>query len=143
VLLVDTNVLVDVVEDDPQWVEWSLGQLRIQSQVHELAINPVIYSELSLAFDDLEELDGAIHGMDLVFREMPRPALFLAGRAYLAYRRTGGSKRNVLADFFIGAHAAVVGCGILTRDIRRYRNYFPSVPLIAPNGAATARSRNA
>jgi predicted nucleic acid-binding protein len=134
-MLVDTNVLVDVLEDDPKWAEWSLKQLRAQSQVHELAINPVIYAELSLAFESVEALDDAVERMELGFAELPRPALFLAGRAFLKYRREGGTKANVLADFFIGAHAAVLGCGILTRDGRRYRNYFPRVALVEPDGA--------
>jgi predicted nucleic acid-binding protein len=132
VLLVDTNVLIDVLEDDPQWADWSVRQLNAQAQVHELVINPVIYAELSLAFDSVPALDGAIDGMGLAVREVPRPALFLAGRAFLKYRRDGGGKSNVLADFFIGAHAAVSGCGVLTRDARRYRSYFPTVTVIAP-----------
>jgi len=131
-LLVDTNVLLDVLEDDPAWAEWSLHQLRAQAQVHELAINPVIYAELSLAFDSVDTLDTAIAGMGLSFQELPRPALFLAGRAFVKYKREGGTKANVLADFFIGAHAAVQSWGILTRDAKRYRNYFPRVALVAP-----------
>lgn len=131
-LIVDTNVLVDVLEDDPAWADWSERQLRDQSKVHELVINPVIYSELSLAFDSFEALDHVIGAMGLKLLELPRPALFLAGKAFTKYRRSGGGKSNVLADFFIGAHAAVMGCGILTRDGRRYRNYFPTVPLLAP-----------
>lgn len=131
-LIVDTNVLLDVLENDPAWAEWSLRQLRAQSQVHELAINPVIYAELSLAFNSVQALDDALTGMGLGFEELPRPALFLAGRAFVKYRREGGTKGNVLADFFIGAHAAVAGCGILTRDARRYRNYYPRVPLVTP-----------
>jgi predicted nucleic acid-binding protein len=132
VLLVDTNVLIDVLEDDPQWADWSLRQLNAQSQVHELAINPVIYAELSLAFDSVVAFDDALEGMGLAVHDLPRPALFLAGRAFLKYRKQGGAKGNVLSDFFIGAHAAVLGCGILTRDERRYRSYFPTVTLIAP-----------
>jgi len=131
-LLVDTNVLVDVLEDDPHWVEWSLAQLRAQSQIHELLINPVIYAELSLTFSKAEALDAAVDGMGLVLREINRPALFLAGKAFVRYRRKGGKKQNVLADFFIGAQAAVLGCPILTRDTRRYQTYFPSVSLIVP-----------
>lgn len=131
-MLVDTNVLVDVLEDDPAWADWSTRQLRAQAQVHDLFINPVIYSELSLAFDSVEALDKVIEGLGLGFEEIPRPALFLAGRAFVKYRREGGVKANVLADFFVGAHAAVLGCGILTRDARRYRNYFPRVALVAP-----------
>jgi predicted nucleic acid-binding protein len=135
-LLVDTNVLVDVLEDDPSWADWSIGQLRAQAQVHELFINPVIYSELSLAFDSVDAVDETLESLGLGFEEIPRPALFLAGRAFVKYRREGGNKTNVLADFFIGAHAAVLSCGILTRDSRRYRKYFPRVALIAPQGRA-------
>jgi len=131
-LLVDTNVLVDVLEDDTQWVDWSIQQLRAQSKVHPLAINPVIYAELSLTFSTVESLDEAVEGMELLMQEIPRPALFLAGKAFVRYRRDGGIKTNVLADFFIGAHAAVAGCPVLTRDPRRYRSYFPSVTIIAP-----------
>lgn len=131
-LLVDTNVLLDVLEDDPAWADWSVRQLRAQAQVHELFINPVIYSELSLAFDAVKALDEAIEDMGITYQELPRPALFLAGRAYVNYRREGGTKTNVLPDFFIGAHAAVLSCGILTRDGRRYRNYFPRVALVDP-----------
>lgn len=134
-LLVDTNVLVDLLEDDPRWADWSLRQLRAQAQVHQLFINPVIYAELSLIFDSVKELDEAIEGIGLRIEEMPRPALFLAGRAFLKYRRARGTRTNVLADFFIGAHASVLGCGILTRDGRRYRNYFPRVPLVTPDEA--------
>lgn len=131
-ILVDTNVLLDVLEDDPAWAEWSLRQLRAQSQAHDLAINPVIYAELSLAFDSMQALDANVEDMGLIVQEMPRPALFLAGRAFLKYRREGGTRTNVLADFFIGAHAAVQGWDILTRDARRYRSYFPTVALVAP-----------
>jgi hypothetical protein len=133
VILVDTNVVIDVLQDDPAWADWSVRQLRAQSQVHELLINPVVYSELSLAFDSIDDLDRAVEGMGLLFQEAPRAALFLAGRAYLKYRRAGGHKANVLADFFIGAHAAVLQCPILTRDGPRYRNYFPRVALITPD----------
>ncbi|GAA5008098.1 type II toxin-antitoxin system VapC family toxin [Pseudoluteimonas lycopersici] len=132
-LLVDTNVLIDVLENDPAWVDWSIAQLRAQSQVHALAINPVIYAELSLAFDSFEALDAAVAGMELELAEIPRPALFLAGKAFVRYRREGGVRQNVLADFFIGAHAAAQGWPVLTRDVRRYRNYFPTVRLIAPD----------
>lgn len=131
-LLVDTNVLVDVLEDDPEWADWSIGQLRAQSKIHRLAINPVIYSELSLTFSTVEALDQVIDDLGLTLVELPRPALFLAGKAFVRYRRQGGTKSNVLGDFFIGAHAAVSKCPILTRDTRRYASYFPTVKLIAP-----------
>ena len=131
-LLVDTNVLVDVLEDDPQWADWSIQQLRFQSKIHRLVINPIVYSELSLTFSTVEVLDQTIAGLGLAMVEMPKPALFLAGKAFVRYRRQGGTKSNVLGDFFIGAHAAVSGLQILTRDTKRYRSYFPSVVLVAP-----------
>lgn len=131
-LLVDTNVLVDVLEDDPQWADWSIQQLRFQSKIHRLVINPIVYSELSLTFSTVEVLDQTIAGLGLAMIEIPKPALFLAGKAFVRYRRQGGTKSNVLGDFFIGAHAAVSGLQILTRDTKRYRSYFPSVVLVAP-----------
>ena len=131
-LLVDTNVLLDVLEDDPEWARWSLRQLRAQSQVHELAINAVIYAELSLSFDEIEALDECVDHLRLSLLEIPRPALFLAARAYLGYRERRGPKMNVLSDFFIGAHASVLDCAIVTRDARRYRTYFPRVRLVTP-----------
>lgn len=131
-LLVDTNVLVDVLEDDPQWADWSIQQLRFQSKLHKLVINPIIYSELSLTFSTVEALDSTIDGLGVTLLELPKPALFLAGKAFVRYRQQGGTKSNVLADFFIGAHAAVSGFPVLTRDTKRYESYFPSVKLIAP-----------
>jgi len=131
-ILIDTNVLIDVLEDDPQWAEWSVAQLRAHSKIHELGINAIVYAELSLAFERLEELDDAVMRLGLKLLEIPRPALFLAGRAFLAYRKAGGPRSNVLADFLIGAHAAVAGVAILTRDARRYTTYFPAVKLLLP-----------
>lgn len=131
-LLVDTNVLVDVLEDDQEWADWSISQLRAQSKIHRLAINPIIYSELSLTFSTVEGLDKTLDDLGLAMVEIPRPALFLAGKAFVRYRRQGGQKSNVLADFFIGAHAAVSGHPLLTRDTRRYTAYFSGVALIAP-----------
>lgn len=136
-IFVDTNVLVDVLEDDSDWADWSIGQLRDLSQIHDLAINPIVYSELSLTFERVEDLDTVLAELEVKFLEIPREALFLAAKAFLRYRRNGGRKGNVLADFFIGAHAAVAGCPILTRDSGRYRVYFPSVRLVMPaSGAA-------
>lgn len=131
-ILVDTNVLVDVLEDDPQWADWSISQMRDLAKLHDLAINPIIYAELSLAFVAVEELDAAVAELEVKFLDIPRPALFLAGKAFVQYRRRGGMKSNVLSDFFIGAHAAVMSLPILTRDTRRYSGYFNSVELIAP-----------
>lgn len=131
-MLVDTNILVDVLENDPDWADWSVAQLRAQAKVHRLVINPIIYSELSLTFSSAEELDEVLDAMKLHLLELPRPALFLAGKAFIQYRRSGGGKNNVLGDFYIGAHAAVSDLPLLTRDTRRYKNYFPSVKLVAP-----------
>ncbi len=132
-MLVDTNVLVDVLENDPIWADWSIAQLQAQSKVHRLIINPIIYSELSLTFSTFEALNRVLDAMELRMLEIPKPGLFLAGKAFVQYRRNGGVKNNVLGDFFIGAHAAVSGLPLLTRDTRRYKNYFPSVQLVAPD----------
>jgi predicted nucleic acid-binding protein len=131
-LLVDTNVLVDVLQDDPQWADWSIGQLRAQASIHQLTINPIIYAEISLSFSTLEGLDSAVSTLALELRELPRPALFLAAKAFVQYRRRGGSKLQVLPDFFIGAHAAVEGWPLLTRDASRFRSCFPTLEVIAP-----------
>jgi predicted nucleic acid-binding protein len=132
VLLVDTNVLLDIVEHDPEWRDWSAEQLRNQKTVHELVISPVVYAELSPSFSSQHKLDSEVQFIGLRFRELPKSALYLAGIAHRQYRRSGGARESILADFLIGAHAMVLGCGILTRDARRYRNYFPRVPLVAP-----------
>ena len=132
-ILVDTNVVFDVWQDDRIWYQWSAAQLRAQSLIHELAINPVIYAELSVSFESMETLDREIDALELLLREPPRAALFLAGQAFREYRRAGGTRTGVLSDFFIGAHAAVLGCAILTRDAARYRRYFPTVELYTPN----------
>lgn len=131
-MLVDTNILVDVFENDPDWADWSIRQLQAQSKVHRLVINPIIYAELSLTFAAVESLDSVLGAMELRMLDIPKPALFLAGKAFVQYRRSGGVKNNVLGDFFIGAHAAVSGMPILTRDTRRYRTYFPTVTLVSP-----------
>ncbi len=131
-LLVDTNVLLDVLQDDAQWAEWSLAQLRAQAQLHRLTINEVIYAELSLSFTTLAALDAVVERMQLDVAPLPRAALFLVGKAFLQYRRRGGTKTQVLPDFFIGAQAAVNAWPLLTRDVTRYRSYFPTVTLITP-----------
>jgi predicted nucleic acid-binding protein len=131
-LLVDTNVLVDVLQDDPQWADWSISQLRAQASIHQLVINPIVYAEMSLSFLTLEGLDSAVSTLALELREIPRPALFLAAKAYAQYRKRGGSKLQVLPDFFIGAHAAVEGWPLLTRDASRFKTYFPTLEVVAP-----------
>jgi predicted nucleic acid-binding protein len=132
VLLVDTNVLLDIVEHDPEWRDWSAEELRNQKTVHELVISPVVYAELSPSFSSQQKLDSEVQLIGLRFRDLPKSALYLAGVAHQQYRRAGGARESILADFLIGAHAMVLGCGILTRDARRYRNYFPRVPLVSP-----------
>jgi predicted nucleic acid-binding protein len=132
VVLVDTNVLLDVLQNDPQWAEWSQEQLESVSLTDALVINAVIYSELSISFERIEELEAVLAEASLSVESIPREALFLAGKAFFAYGRRRGAKRSVLPDFYIGAHAAVQGFAILTRDVTRYRSYFPSVRLISP-----------
>lgn len=135
-VLVETNVLVDVLERDPQWWKWSIGQMQTLSAIHQLTINAVIYAELAATHTSAAILDQKIATMNLAFEEIPRAAAFLAGKAFVLYRRRGGGKSGVLSDFFIGAHAAVFGYSILTRDPSKYATYFPTVPLIAPRTAA-------
>ena len=131
-ILVDTNVLLDVVTDDPAWADWSQQQLEAAALRDRLAINAVIYAELSIAFEHIEELEATIEQADIGLIEIPRPALYLAGRVFRTYRRRGGVKTGVLPDFFIGAQAAVLQAPLLTRDAARYRTYFPTLELIAP-----------
>lgn len=129
-VLVDTNVLLDVVQDDPDWGDWSQQQLEAASLRGPLAINAVIYAELSMAYERIEDLDRVVRQTGLHELAIPREALFLAGKAFLQYRRRRGGKTGVLPDFFIGAHAAVSGTPILTRDVGRYRTYFPTVEIL-------------
>ena len=131
-VLVDTNVILDVVQDDPVWAEWSQGQLDAWAARDELGINAVIYAELSIAYARIEELEDTVDTAELRLLEIPREALFLAGKAFLAYRKQRGTRTGVLPDFFIGAHAAVMELPLLTRETSRYRTYFPGVALIAP-----------
>ena len=132
-MLVDTNVLIDVLNNEPQWADWSIHQLRVQSKIHVLSINPIIYAELSCTFKKVEDLDEVLQEMGLKFNQIPKPALFLAGKAFQSYRQQGGVKTSILADFFIGAHAAVSRLPVLTRDTQRYQTYFPTVKLVSPN----------
>lgn len=131
-ILVDTNVLLDVFEDDAEWSAWSQDQLDSAIATDSLAINSIIYSELSIGFARIEELDAIVEEASLAIEDIPREALFLAGEAFLRYRRGSGTKRSVLPDFYIGAHAAVMQWTLLTRNVARYRTYFPTVSLIAP-----------
>jgi len=132
VTLIDTNVLLDLVTDDPTWADWSIGQLDAAALRGPLVMNAIVYAELSVRFDKIEVLDAVVHDAGIVVTDIPRPALFLAGRVFQRYRAQGGNRTGVLPDFFIGAHAAVAGLPLLTRDAQRYRTYFPSVDLVTP-----------
>jgi predicted nucleic acid-binding protein len=134
--LVDTNVLLDVVTGDPVWLQWSIAALDAASAGGSIVINPVIYAELSGRYAEIEALDTFVDGVGLELVEFPRASLFLAGKTFGRYRLSGGTRTNVtnvLPDFFIGAQASVLDLPILTRDVRRYRTYFPSVHLITPS----------
>ena len=131
--LVDSNVLLDVFSENEPWVAWSKQQLERAARRGPVFINDVIYAEISLQFAAFEALDAALKEILIDVLPMPRPALFLAGKAFRQYRTAGGLRTGVLSDFFIGAHATVQNIPILTRDVRRYRHYFPAVVLIAPD----------
>lgn len=133
-ILVDTNVLPDVVLKGKTWADWSQHQLETASIHHRLAINPVIYSELSMAFSRIEELERLLADAALAYEAIPREALVLAGKAFMDYRRRRGMRQGVLPEFHIGAHAAVMGWPLLTRDVGRYRSDFPGIQLLAPDG---------
>ena len=131
-ILVDTNVLLDVVTNDPEWAEWSQHQLEAAALRDRLFINSVVYAEVSTSYRRIEEVDAALVTAGVALAEIPRPALFLAGKVFLEYRKRGGRRTGVLPDFFIGAHAAVTRSPLLTRDAARYRTYFPAATLISP-----------
>ena len=130
--LIDTNVLLDLVTNDPVWADWSVRQLDAASLRGPLAIDEVVYAELSVRFATIEALDGVLDDAGVAIEAIPRPALFLAGKVFQRYRAVGGQRTGVLPDFFIGAHAAVTGFSLLTRDARRFRAYFPTIELITP-----------
>lgn len=134
-LLVDTNVILDVVQEHPEWRTWSQEQLEAASGRYTLIVNPVIYAELSIGYRRIEELETMLARGGFRLEPLPREALFLAGKAFLKYRRRGGGGTGVLPDFFIGAHAVVAGVPLLTRDMRRYSTYFPDLVLICPEAA--------
>lgn len=132
VTLVDSNVLLDVLTADPKWESWSGTALATALDEGSVAINPIIYAEVSVGFDRIEALEEALPTTHFVRDPLPYSAGFVAGKAFIAYRRRGGSKPTPLPDFYIGAHAALAGYRLLTRDARRYRTYFPRLPLVAP-----------
>jgi predicted nucleic acid-binding protein len=131
-VMLDSNVLLDVLTEDPAWFEWSSRTLEECAQDHILVINPIIYAEVSIGFDRMEDLDAALPENLIERRPIPLEAAFLAGKCFLKYRGRGGQKQSTLPDFFIGAHAAVEKMTLLTRDASRYRTYFPRLRLISP-----------
>jgi hypothetical protein len=133
-ILVDSNIILDILTEDPIWYDWSATALEKCANQSSLYINPIIYAEVSIRFEKIEDLEAALP--EDIFRRLhlPLEAAFLAGKAFLQYRRHGGARSTTLPDFFIGAHAAVSGLRLLTRDERRYRRYFPKLSLIAPRG---------
>lgn len=131
-VLVDSNVLLDVISQDPHWYGWSSSAIRDTADDSRLVINPIVYGEVSIRYSSIEELDSAVPRELFVREPLPFDAAFLAGKCFVAYRRRGGTRTVPLPDFFIGAHAAVAGYRLLTRDGRSYRTYFPKLSLIAP-----------
>lgn len=132
-VLVDSNVILDLFLNDPDWADWSEATLEELSAANRLFINPMIYAEISIGFERIEELESALPPTGFTLLDIPKEALFLAGKAFLRYKQRRGKRRFPLPDFFIGAHAAVMDLALLTRDARRYRSYFPTVRLISPD----------
>jgi len=130
-VLVDSNVLLDVFSEDPTWFDWSSDQLADLAERSILVVNPIVYAEVSIQFDRVEDLEDAL-GDQFEREALPWEAGFVAGKSYLSYRRRGGERRSPLPDFYIGGHAAVRGMILLTRDPSRYRTYFPKLEIIAP-----------
>jgi predicted nucleic acid-binding protein len=131
-ILVDSNILLDVFLDDPDWGKWSENQLERLASSYPLYINPVIYAEVSIGFDKIEMFESTLKECGIQMQNIPREALFLAGKVFLQYRKRKGIKMAPLPDFFIGAHAAIEKFTLLSRDVVRYRSYFPTVKLLSP-----------
>lgn len=131
-ILVDSNVILDIFLNDPKWADWSQARLEEYCDHIPLYINSIIYSEISISFKLIEDLESAISKTGFQFLDIPKEALFLAGKAFIKYKKKGGTKITPLPDFFIGAQAAVFNLDLLTRDISRYQTYFPTVKLITP-----------
>ncbi|MGB3410466.1 MAG: type II toxin-antitoxin system VapC family toxin [Microthrixaceae bacterium] len=130
--LIDSNVLLDILTEDPVWEDWSTAALADAAEAGPLYINPIVYSEVSIRFTTVEALEDALPPQDYRREPIPWAAAFLAGKVFVDYRRNKGTRSTTLPDFFIGAHAAVAGLDLLTRDVGRYRTYFPALSLIAP-----------
>jgi predicted nucleic acid-binding protein len=132
-VFLDSCILPDLFTDDPNWANWSEKTLDRYSQTNTLYINSIIYTEVSIGFNKIEELEEAITQIGIKVLEIPRKALFLTGKAFLKYRKNKGTKKSPLPDFFIGAHATVSSFDLITRDVKKFRTYFPKVKLIHPN----------
>jgi predicted nucleic acid-binding protein len=130
--LVDSNVLLDIFTEDPAWLDWSTQSLAAAAESGPLYLNPIVYAEVSVRFSRVEDLDDALPSSEFRRSPLPWAAAFLAGKVFMTYRRNRGAAHVPLPDFFIGAHAAVDDLALLTRDVRRYRTYFPTVELLAP-----------
>lgn len=131
-VLIDSNVLLDLFTNDPHWADWSESVLERYNQTNTLYINTIVYTEISIGFERIEEVEEAISSLGIKVLEIPREALFLTGKAYIRYRKNKGTKSSPLPDFFIGAHAAVSQLDLITRDLSKYKTYFPQVTLIHP-----------
>ncbi len=132
-VMVDSNVLIDIMTEDPRWFAWASDALERTANRFRLVINPIVYAEVSVRYSQIEELDAALPKALFDREPVPYEAAFLAGKCFVAYRQRGGSRRSPLPDFFIGAHAAVAGYRLIMRDVARYRSYFPRLALIAPD----------
>ena len=130
--LVDSNVLLDVITGDEEWIDWSASALARAADTSRLIINPIVYAEVAARFERIEDLEDALPGDYYERHALPWEAAFLAGRCFVRYRRRGGARRSPLPDFYIGAHAAIEGLTLLTRDPKRYRTYFPTLRILAP-----------
>lgn len=136
--IVDSCVLLDVITADEHWADWSAGEIAAALDFGRVVINPLIYAEVSVSYETVEELEELLPASDYEREPLPYLAGFAAGKAFVRYRRAGGDKRSPMPDFYIGAHAAVAGYRLLTRDVRRYRTYFPTIDIIAPAPAEDA-----
>ena len=131
-VFIDSCVLLDLFTDDPNWAEWSENILEKYSQTNTLYINSMVYTEISIGFKKIEEVEHAIEALDIKVLEIPREALFLTGKAFLKYRKNKGTKTSPLPDFFIGAHVTIADFDLITRDTSKYKTYFPQARLIHP-----------
>jgi predicted nucleic acid-binding protein len=132
-IFVDTNTLIDLAANNPTWAAWSRDELRAAELIDELVINDIVYAELAIGYQRIEDVDAFVRRSNLSVRRTPRPALFLAGKAFQRYRACGGGRAGALSDFFVGADAISTSSRLITRDPRRYRTYFPGIELITPN----------